>query len=108
MNKRIDTRTRSNRMTCLEDEVDSFREILGIEDRMSEIKIIEVWNECVGETISKFAVPAGIKKNKLMVRVENSVWRHELAARKEEILKKLNANLQHVKNRKVIKEIVFV
>jgi len=53
-------------------------------------------------------MPAGIKKNKLMVRVENSVWRHELAARKEEILKKLNANLQQVKNRKVIKEIVFV
>lgn len=95
-------------MSCMEDDIDSFREILGIEDKMNEIKIAEVWNECVGATISKFAVPSGIKKNKLMVRVENAVWRQELAARKEEILKNLNRHLQSVKNRKTIKDIVFV
>jgi hypothetical protein len=108
LNRRIETRKRTNKISCLEDDLELFREAMGIEDRMNEIKIFEVWNECVGSTIAKFAVPSGIKRNKLMVKVENSVWRQELAARKEEILINLNGHLQNVKNRKIIKDIVFV
>ena len=95
-------------MSCLEDEIDRFREELGIDDKMTEIKIFEVWNSCVGETIAKFAVPVGLRKNKLMVSVENAVWRYELSNRKEEIIVKLNENLKNIKNKKSVKDIIFV
>lgn len=71
---------------------------------MEELKILEVWNECVGEAIAKYSKPVGLKNNKLMVSAENAVWRYELAARKEEIMDKINKHL----NKKEIKEIVFI
>ncbi|MCI0474170.1 MAG: DUF721 domain-containing protein [Ignavibacteria bacterium] len=106
--KRINTRVRDNTLTCLEDDIEKIREELGIEDKMTEIKIFEVWNSCVGETIAKFAIPVGLKKNKLMVSVENAVWRYELSNRKEEIIVKLNTNLKNIKNKKSVKDIIFV
>lgn len=95
-------------MSCLEDEINNIVDAFGINDKLNEIKIIEVWKECVGESISRFAVPIGIKNHKLKVNVENSVWRFELNNHKEEIIKKLNEHLQTVKNKKLIKDIVFV
>lgn len=82
--------------------------VLGVNDRENEIKIYNVWKECVGETIAKFAYPRGIKNNKLMVSVENSVWRFELNNRKTEIIAKINSHLQTLKNKVLIKDIVFV
>jgi len=95
-------------MSCLEDEISNIIEVFGINDKLNELKIIEVWKECVGESISRFAVPIGIKNHKLMVNVENSVWRFELNNHKDEIIKKINLQLQAIKNKKLIKDIVFV
>jgi predicted nucleic acid-binding Zn ribbon protein len=106
--KRINTRERDNTVSCLEDDIEKFSEELGIEDKMTEIKIFEVWNSCVGEKIAKFAVPVGLRKNKLMVSVENAVWRYELSNRKEEIIIKLNTSLKNIKNKKTVRDIIFV
>jgi uncharacterized FAD-dependent dehydrogenase len=106
--KRINTRLRDNKVSCLADEISNISEILGVKDRENELKIFNVWKECVGETISKFATPAGIKNNKLLISVENPVWRFELNNRKVEIIKKINSHLLGLKNKTIIKEIVFV
>ncbi|MFA5011741.1 MAG: DUF721 domain-containing protein [Ignavibacteria bacterium] len=106
--KRINTKLRDNKVSCLVDEINNISEVLGVRDRENELKIFNVWKECVGETISKFATPSGIKNNKLLVNVENPVWRFELNNRKEEIIKKLNSELQGIKSKTLIKEIVFV
>jgi len=106
--KRINTRLRDNKVSCLADEINNISEVLGVRDRENELRIFNVWKECVGETISKFATPSGIKNNKLLVSVENPVWRFELSNRKEEIIKKLNSELQGIKSKTIIKEIVFV
>ncbi len=106
--KRINTRIRDNKVSCLADEIVNMSTILGVSDRENELKIFNVWKECVGDTIAKFAKPMGIKNNKLLVSVENSVWRFELSNRKEEILKKINLHLQTLKNKILIKDIVFV
>ena len=60
------------------------------------------WIEAVGEKISEIAVPYMLKKDVLMVRVSDSVWRFELTKRKEELLLKVNGNTD-----KKIKDIVF-
>ncbi len=83
-------------------------EYLGLDSKLTELKIFEVWGECVGETIAKFSKPVGIKRFKLLVSVENPVWRYELSQKKDEIIEKLNSKLKNVKNSKEIKEIIFV
>jgi hypothetical protein len=108
LSSRINFKNRTNKVSCLEDEISNIVEAFGINDKLNEIKIIEVWKECVGDSISRYAVPIGIKNHKLMVNVENSVWRFELNNHKEEIIKKINIHLQKIKNKKLIKDIVFV
>jgi len=60
------------------------------------------WSEAVGEKISEIAVPYMMKKDVLMVRVSDSVWRFELTKRKEELLLKVNSITE-----KKIKDIIF-
>ncbi|MBS1515108.1 MAG: DUF721 domain-containing protein [Bacteroidetes bacterium] len=95
---------RGNRIINLKNDLDEFMEYIGLSEKMQDLKILKVWNECVGDTISKFSKPVEIKKNKLYVSVENAVWRYELSARKTEILERVN---QILKN-KIIKDIIFV
>jgi hypothetical protein len=106
--KRVDTKRRVNRMVCLKEEIDGFVKYLGLDEKMQELKILEVWKECVGETISEFSKPVELKKSKLFVRVENAVWRFELSAKRNEIISRLNQILSKEDKKKSIKEIVFI
>ena len=108
MTKRIDTRSRYNRMVCLKTEMDEFVKYIGLDVRLQELKILDIWRECVGEAISKYSFPVELKRNKLFVRVENAVWRYELSLKKEEIINKLNVKLTKNKKNNLIKEIIFV
>lgn len=105
--KKVDTRKRINKIVCLKDEIDDFVKYIGLDERMQELKILEIWNECVGSAIAKKSRPVDLKKNKLFVRVEDATWRFELSIRKSEIIKKLNAILSKEDKKKIIKEIVF-
>jgi predicted nucleic acid-binding Zn ribbon protein len=110
MNK-VNYRERANKVVCLEDEMDDFIKYYGLDDKMKELKILNVWNECVGDAIAKYSRPVEIRKDKLFVSVENSVWRYELSVRKNFILEKVNETLcDPVSNKKlkIIKEIIFI
>lgn len=100
---RID-QNRFNKTVCLKDELNDFMKHIGLDDRMQDLKILNVWEECVGSSIAKFSEPIRIVKNKLYVKVENAVWRYELSVRKDEIIPRLNQSL----NKKLIREIVFI
>ena len=106
--KRVDTKRRINRVVCLKDEIDDFVKYIGLDERMQEFKILEVWKECVGDAIAKFSRPVELKKNKLFVKVENAVWRFELSAKRNEIISRLNVLLYKEDKKKNIKEIVFI
>jgi len=77
---------------------------IGLDLRMQELEILNVWSECVGEAIAKFSTPVEIRRNKLFVSVENAAWRYELSLKKNEIIEKLNINLK----KKIIRDIIFV
>lgn len=102
--KNIDTKSRINKTMCLEKELDSFMNYIGLDSKMQELQILDVWNECVGETISNYSTPVEIRKNKLFVKAENAAWRYELSLKKKQIIDNLNT---HLKN-KIIKEIIFI
>ncbi len=103
MNKK-ELNTRLGKTVCISDEIDDFMKYLGMDSRMQELKILNVWTECVGENISKFSTPVKIEKNKLFISVETAVWRYELNVRKPVILEKVNSILKN----KNIKDIVFI
>ena len=106
--RRIDTRTRMNKVVCMNDEMDNFIKYIGLDSRMQVLKILELWKECVGDAISMYSTPVEIRRNKLFVSVENAVWRYELSTKKNEILSRLNEKLNSKKKVKIIKEIVFI
>lgn len=102
--KNIDTRSRFNKTVSLKNELDSFMDYIGLDAKMQELKILDVWSDCVGKTIAQYSTPVELRKNKLMVRVENAAWRFELSMKKEEIISRLNGNFR----KKLIKEIIFI
>lgn len=105
--KHIDFKKRANKCISLENEMDNFVNELGMPEKLLELEIIRIWNECVGEPISKRTKSVFIAKNKLFVKVEDAVWRFELSLRREEILKIFNENIQKIKPGKKIREIIF-
>lgn len=100
----VDLKTRLGKTMCLKDELDSFMNHIGLDTRLHEMKILDVWKQCVGESIAEFSTPVELRKSKLFVSVENAAWRYELSLRKEEIMEKLNSHF----NKKLIREIIFV
>lgn len=102
--KIIETRTRFNKTVCLKNELDNFMNYIGLDSKMQELQILNVWSECVGETIAKYSSPQEIRKNKLFVKVENAAWRYELSLNKTGIIEKLNFKLK----KKLIKDIIFI
>ena len=107
--KKLEVKKRLNKVVCLKNEMDNFVKYLGLDEKLEELKILEVWKECVGDIISQNSKPIELKGNKLLVRVENAVWRFELSLKKREIINKLNIILEKEKGKKnKIKEIVFI
>ncbi|MBN1634288.1 MAG: DUF721 domain-containing protein [Ignavibacteria bacterium] len=105
--KHIDFKDRANKFISLEKEMENFVNELGLPEKLQELEIIRIWNECVGIPISNRTKSVFIAKNKLFVKVEDAVWRFELSLRKEEILKVFNERFQKIKPGKKIREIIF-
>ena len=66
-------------------------------------KALKIWNETVGESISKNTEPMSVKNGMLVIKTTNPVWKQELQIQKSEIIKKLNYRLK----KNIIKEIRF-
>jgi len=58
-----------------------------------DVDIWEVWEEVVGETISKSARPSRIKRRRLRVTVSDPIWLQELHFMESTIREKLNHRL---------------
>ena len=74
-----------------------------LDERISQSKVIEIWEQIVGAQIAKAAKAEKINRGVLTVRVEKSVWRNELNYLKKQIISKLNEALE----KEVVKEIIF-
>ena len=57
------------------------------------IRVWHVWDNIVGDVISKNAKPAAFKGSILLVYVTSSTWIHQLQFLKEEMIVKLNEAL---------------
>ena len=75
----------------------------GLEVKLKEAKIFEVWSKEVGEKISNHTVPERLVKCKLYVKVDNNVWMNQLTFLKKDIINKLNKAI----GEDLIKDIYF-
>ena len=76
----------------------------GFDELIEQQDAIDVWSVAVGRVISEKTEPILIEKGVISIKVENSSWRQELQLQKDDIIKKVNSQL----NKKTIKDIRFV
>ncbi len=62
----------------------------GYEEKVQENSVPGYWVDIVGEAVARQSTVERIEKGRMYVRVENAVWRNELAMRREEIRRKVN------------------
>lgn len=81
----------------------AFFKAAGMRERFEENMAIAFWDTSVGKEVAGHTTPTKVKDGIMFVKVDEDVWRHELAFLKHEIIKKLN----HKIGKRTIKEIKF-
>lgn len=66
---------------------------IGLRAGLVELSIRAIWDEVVGEQISRKARPDGFKGGRLYVLVEDSIWLHQLSLLKPRLIASLNERL---------------
>ena len=71
-----------------------------IDKKLKEVKALKLWEEVMGEKISRHSLPLFVRKGNLFVRVDSSGWLTQLTYLKNEIISKLNQRLgkESIKN----------
>jgi predicted nucleic acid-binding Zn ribbon protein len=65
----------------------------GLEKKLNQCRVIELWPELVGENISKMTVVERIDDKMLFVRVRSKTWRTELLFQKREIIRRIDEKI---------------
>ncbi len=83
--------------------IDALVRQLGIQTKLKQYDIVDVWGSIVGAQIASVTSIDKIEKNVLVVKVTAAPWRTELTFRRSEILDKIHAAM----NSDAIKDIRF-
>lgn len=83
--------------------IEAFLKEQGLEDKMSENRLLNSWEELLGKTIAKSTRNLYIKDQILFVNLRSSIVRHELLMIKDDLINKLNEKA----GRKLIRDIVL-
>jgi len=75
----------------------------GLENRLSEYRVLSQWEKAVGTVIAHHAQPQAIQGKKLTLTVDSSAWMQQLSLLKPEIIEKVNNHY----GRKVIADITL-
>jgi predicted nucleic acid-binding Zn ribbon protein len=94
---------RRNKTISLAEAIKDYIREMNLEGKLSEIGIINSWEECVGKAISSRTTKIYIKDHILFVHLNSSVVRNELLMLRQALKDKLNEKA----GTEVIKDIVF-
>ena len=78
-------------------------QVLGLSEAYRQYQTLQIWKSVVGQAISAVTTIERFSGGQLFIKVRNPSWRMELNFRKQDILSKLNAALEHP----MVKEIIF-
>lgn len=96
-------RRRKSSEKSLKDVLTKFFKTAGLEKRIDEYMAFAYWDSIVGKEIAEHTEPEKIAGGTVFVKVDNDVWRNELAFFKKEIIGKLNDKI----GKEIIREIKF-
>ena len=71
---------------------------------VSKNNVLDNWESLVGKKVADVSEPDKIERDKLYLKVKNSVWKNELFFMKSELLAKINNNFSKGK----VKDIIFI
>lgn len=74
-----------------------------LDKKLSEVTVVEVWQEVVGTPIARHTTDIFVNNQKLFVKLDSAVVRNELMMEKSRLIKELN----EAAGRAVITDIVF-
>jgi predicted nucleic acid-binding Zn ribbon protein len=63
--------------------------------RIHEGEAVQNWEQAVGPQIASHARALKVKEKILFVEVDHPIWKAELQAQKQMLIKRLNASLEH-------------
>jgi predicted nucleic acid-binding Zn ribbon protein len=72
-------------------------QIMGLDDRLEEAKLIQGWAAVVGDVVAKKSRPRAVREGVLYVGVESSVWMQELWYRQQQIIERIGQEFPKVK-----------
>jgi predicted nucleic acid-binding Zn ribbon protein len=72
-------------------------EIMGLDDKFEEVRLIQGWAEVVGPVVAKKSRPRMLRDGILIIEVENSVWMQELWFHQKQIIDRIRKDYPKVK-----------
>jgi predicted nucleic acid-binding Zn ribbon protein len=94
---------RRSKTISLAEAIDDYIKEMNLGGKLSEVTLLNSWEEVVGKAISSRTSSIYIKDGVLFVHLKSSVVRNELFMLREALREKLNSRA----GREVIREIVF-
>ena len=91
-------------MEKLNTTIKKFLNNFGLTQSVNQNTAIVLWDEVVGEKISKNTEPISVEHGTLTVSVSNPTWRQELVFKQQDIINQLNKKL----GKNTIKEVRFI
>ena len=74
-----------------------------ISDKLENLKIIEIWNEIMGNNLQKYIIDSKVYNRKLLVKIKSSTLRNELGFKKTDLINQINKRF----GKKIIDEIIL-
>ena len=74
-----------------------------ISDKLENLKIIEIWNEILGDNLQKYIIDSKVYNRKLLVKIKSSTLRNELGFKKTDLINQINKRF----GKKIIDEIIL-
>ncbi len=71
----------------LGESIQSLLQSLGLKSRVDQYRVIDLWDEIVGEGIAKIAKADRVNDHVLYIKVKGMTWRTELVFQRREILR---------------------
>ena len=95
--------TLSGEPKSIKEILNEFAKSHGLEDKLQQAKIPEVWNKVVDNKISNISKIIKFAQGTLIVSINSPTWRYELNLRKQRLRSDLNKKL----GEEIVKEIIF-
>lgn len=77
---------------------------MGFEKKLSELNVVKIWEEVVGEKIASISEAIKISDGRLTVRVPDPSWKQQLIYLKKEFIAAINARM----GKAVVKDIFLI